>query len=179
MRFLTFATLTTLACGLALAADGPQTVTYISGNVDGLAPNSGATLDVSGSKAIELNNGTTKVQVPYAGISRAELGEATEYTQEQPLYKVWALPKRFFGKRAVQQVTVDYKGAAGESRTMTIEAEKSVAEKVVASIEQRTAPAAAAANTDWWGDRLWKTKHNQGRWNDQASGAGTVASREE
>jgi hypothetical protein len=171
MRFLTFATLTTLTCGLALAGDGPQTVTYITGNLD-LAPNSGATLNVSGAKVMELNNGTSKVEVPYAGITRAELGEATEYSDEQPLYKVWALHKRFIGKRAVQQVTVDFKTASGETRSMTIEAEQSVAEDVLAAIEDRTAPAPQKAA--WWGDSVWKTKRNEEAW----GGAGTVAARE-
>ena len=173
MRFPTFLTLTTLACGLAFAADGPQTVTYISGNLDGLAANTGATLDVSGSKAIAFNNGTVKVEVPYAGISRAELGEATEFSNEEPLYKVWALHKRFVGKRTVQQVTLDFKTAAGESKTLTIEAEQSVAENVVAAIESHTAQ--AAQKTGWWGDAMWKTTRNKDQW----GGAGTVASREE
>jgi hypothetical protein len=173
MRFPTLTTLITLACGLAVAAEGPQPVTYISGNLDGLAPNTGATVDVSGSKAIALNNGAVKVEVPYAAISRAELGQPTEVTTEsEPLYKVWTLHKRFLPKRTVQQVTVDYRTAAGENKTLTIEAEQHVAEGVIAAIEERTTPPSEKV---WWGDTIWKTTRNKDQW----GGAGTVASREE
>jgi hypothetical protein len=172
MRFSTLATATLLTCGLALAADGPQAVTYISGNLDNLTANSGATLDVSGSKAIQLNTGSAKIDVPYASITRAELGEITEFSSEEPLYKVWALHKRFLGKRAVQRVTLDFQTTAGESKTLTLEAPRQVAEDVIAVIEDRTTPETAKT---WWGDNVWKTKRNQEQW----GGAGTVATREE
>lgn len=173
MRFPTFAALITVGCGLVAAADGPQPVTYVRGNLDGLSPNTGATVDVSGSKAIALHNGTVKVEVPYAAISRAELSQPTEVaTESEPLYKVWSLHKRFLPKRRVQQLTVDYRTAAGENKTLTIEAEQHVAENVIAAIEDRTTPPSEKA---WWGDTVWKTSRNKDQW----GGAGTVASRQE
>jgi hypothetical protein len=169
MRFSTFLTFASLSCGLALAAD-PHVVTYISGNLDGLAPNSGATLDVSGEKALSLRASGTAIEVPFAGIAHAEAGEVTTIASEEPLYKVWALHKRF-NKRELQQVKVDFKTPAGENRTMILELEKPAADSVLATIESRTSP---EAKQTWWGDSIWKTKRNQDQW----GGTGTVAARE-
>jgi len=167
MRFLTLPTLTILAGGLLAAADS-ATVTYIDGNVADLTPNSGATLNMNNPQTMELKTPLHKVQIPYSQISKAEVGSVMVHTADpEPLYKVWALPKRLM-KSETQQMTLAFTDANGQSQTMTIEMSKVSADGVLATIERHSAK---VANTKWWGDDYWKTTRNRDNW----GGAGTVA----
>ena len=167
MRFLTLPTLTILAGGLLAAADS-ATVTYIDGNIADLAPKTGATLYLNNPQSMELKTPLHQVQVPYAQISKAELGSVIVLTAEpEPLYKVWALPKRLV-KSETRQVTVTFNNGSGQDQTMTLELSKVAADGVLATIERRNAK---VANNDWWGDSVWKTNRNKDQW----GGAGTVA----
>ena len=167
MRFLTLPTLTILAGGLLAAADSGA-VTYIDGNVAELAPSSGATLYMNNPQAMELKTPLHKVQIPYAQISKAELGSVMVHTSEpEPLYKVWALPKRLI-KSETQQMTLAFTDVNGQGQTMTLEMSKTSADGVLATIERHSAK---VANSGWWGDSYWKTTRNKDTW----GGAGTVA----
>lgn len=167
MRFLTLPTLTILAGGLLAAADSAA-VTYIDGNVAELAPSSGATLYMNNPQAMELKTPLHKVQIPYAQISKAELGSVMVHTSEpEPLYKVWALPKRLI-KSETQQMTLAFTDVNGQGQTMTLEMSKTSADGVLATIERHSAK---VANSGWWGDTYWKTTRNKDTW----GGAGTVA----
>jgi|SRR5579864_373280 len=167
MRFLTFSTLTILAGGLLLAADS-QTVTYIGGNIAGLAPNSGATLYMNNVKSMELRTPLHAVQVPYSQILKAELGSIVVHSPEpEAPYKVWALPKRLITSEA-RQMTVSFATADGRDQTMTIELSKKAADRVFAAIERHSAK---VADNNWWGDGYWKTTRNKDSW----GGAGTIA----
>ena len=167
MRFLTVPTLTILAGGLLAAADS-ATVTYIDGNVADLTPNSGATLYMTNPQILELKTPLHKVQIPYAQISKAEVGSVMVHTADpEPLYKVWALPKRLM-KSETQQMTLAFKDANGQDQKMTIEMSKTSADSVLATIGSHSAK---VANTGWWGDTYWKTNRNRDSW----GGAGTVA----
>jgi hypothetical protein len=167
MRFLTLPSLTILAAGFLAGADS-ATVTYIDGNVAELAANSGATLYLNNSQSMELKTPLHKVQIPYAQISKAELGSVMAHTADpEPLYKVWALPKRLV-KSETQQMTVAYTDGNGQDQTMTLEMSKAVADGVLTTIERRSAK---VTNTAWWGDNVWKTTRNRDTW----GGAGTVA----
>jgi hypothetical protein len=167
MRFLTLPTLTILAAGLLAAADS-ATVTYIDGNVAELTANSGATLYLNNSQSMELKTPLHKVQIPYAQISKAELGSVMVHTADpEPLYKVWALPKRLV-KSETKQMTVAFTDANGQAQTMTLEMSKASADSVLATIERHSGK---VADTTWWGDSYWKTTRNRDTW----GGAGTVA----
>jgi hypothetical protein len=167
MRFLTLLTLTILAGGLLAAADSAA-VTYIDGNVAELAPSSGATLYMNNPQAMELKTPLHKVQIPYAQISKAELGSVMVHTSEpEPLYKVWALPKRLI-KSETQQMTLAFTDVNGQGQTMTLEMSKTSADGVLATIERHSGK---VANSGWWGDSYWKTTRNKDTW----GGAGTVA----
>jgi hypothetical protein len=167
MRFLTLPTLTILAGGLLAAADS-ATVTYIDGNVAELSPNSGATLYLNNSQSMELKTPLHKVQIPYGQISKAELGSAMVHTADpEPLYKVWALPKRLV-KSETKQMKLAFTDGNGLDQTMTLEMSKASADSVLATIERHSAK---VANTGWWGDNYWKTSRNRDTW----GGAGTVA----
>jgi hypothetical protein len=167
MRFFTLPTLTILAGGLLAAADS-ATVTYIDGNVANLTPNTGATLYMNNPQTMELKTPLHKVQIPYAQISKAEVGSVMVHTADpEPLYKVWALPKRLI-KSETQQMTLAFTDANGQGQTMTIEMSKVSADGVLATIERHSAK---VANTGWWGDSYWKTNRNKDSW----GGAGTVA----
>jgi hypothetical protein len=167
MRFFTLPTLTILAGGLLAAADS-ATVTYIDGNVANLTPSTGATLYMNNPRTMELKTPLHKVQIPYAQISKAELGSVMVHTADpEPLYKVWALPKRLI-KSETQQMTLAFTDANGQAQNMTIEMSKVSADGVLATIERHSAK---VANTGWWGDNVWKTNSNKDNW----GGAGTVA----
>ena len=167
MRFLTLPTLTILAGGLLAAADSTA-VTYIDGNVAELSPSTPATLYMSNPQSMELKTPLHTVQIPYAQISKAEAGSVTVHTPEpEPLYKVWALPKRLI-KSETQQMTVAFMDGNGHGQTMTLEMPKVYADSVLATIERHSPK---VANSGWWGDSVWKTTRNRDSW----GGAGTVA----
>ena len=167
MRFLTLPTLTILAGGLLAAADS-ATVTYIDGNIADLSPKTGATLYLNNSVSMELRTPLHAVQIPYVQISKTELGSVQAHTSEpEPLYKVWALPKRLI-KSETRQMTVVYTNGSGQEQTMTLELSKIAADNVLATIERHSAK---VANNNWWGDNYWKTTRNKDQW----GGAGTVA----
>jgi hypothetical protein len=167
MRFLTLSTLTILTGGLLAAADS-TIVTYIDGNVAGLSPNTGATLYLNNPQSLELKTTLHNVKIPYAQISKAELGSVTPHTPEpEPLYKVWALPKRLV-KTETQQMKLAFTDENGRDQIMTIEMSKTSVDGVLGTIE-RYSP--KVANTSWWGDGYWKTTRNRDTW----GGAGTVA----
>ena len=167
MRFLTLPILTILTGGLLAAADS-ATVTYIDGNVAGLSPSTGATLYMNNPQSMELKTPLHSVQIPYNQISKAELGSVMVHTPDpEPLYKVWALPKRLV-KSETQQMTVAFTDGNGQSQNMTIEMSKASADGVLATIERHSGK---VANDSWWGDNYWKTSRNKDTW----GGAGTVA----
>ena len=167
MRFLTLPTLTILAGGLLAAADS-TTVTYIDGNIADLSPKTGATLYLNNPLSIELETPLHKVQVPYRQITKTELGSIQVHTSEpEPLYKVWALPKRFM-KTETRQMTVAFTNADGQDQTMTLELSSVAASSLLATIEHHNAK---VANNEWWGDSVWKTTRNKDQW----GGAGTIA----
>ncbi len=168
MRFLTLSTLTILTGGLLAAADS-TIVTYIDGKRRrAFSPNTGATLYLNNPQSLELKTPLHSVQIPYAQISKAELGVVTPHTPEpEPLYKVWALPKRLV-KTETQQMKLAFTDGNGQDQTMTIEMSKTSVDGVLGKIE-RYSPKVAA--TSWWGDGVWKTTRNRDTW----GGAGTVA----
>ena len=132
----------TLAGALAFAAGRSESITYRDGNLVGVTPHSGGTL-VSGDKELQLKTGLATVTVPYESISKTELSAPQEHSNGAPLYKVWALPKRF-GKTETQLLTVNFKDSEGEARTMTLELGTSPASSVVATIKKHNESAEAA-----------------------------------
>lgn len=117
-----------LACGLALAARN-ESVVYTEGNLNGLATQSKAVLDMSQDAAMKLRAGRTDVSIPYASITEANA--AADSTAV-------AAP----GKKAkpVHAVTVEFTSVQGESRTMTLQMSPSAASHVLATIHKH-APA--------------------------------------
>jgi hypothetical protein len=167
MRFLILPTLTILAGGVLLAADS-ETITYIDGNIANLSPNTGATLNLTNPQSMEIRTPLHAVQVPYSQILKADLGIVKAHSPEpEPLYKVWALPKRLM-KAETQQMTLSFKNGDGQDQTMTLELSKPVASGLFAKIGRRNGK---VADNNWWGDDYWKTTRNKDQW----GGATTVA----
>jgi hypothetical protein len=157
-----------------MAAHKQESVTYVSGNLTGVLPNSGGSLILSDDTALELRTGLSSVAVPYAGISKAELGAVREHSDSEPLYKVWAIHKRF-SKSETQLLKVDFKDSEGEEKTLTVELDKSAAPGVVEAIQghnpsvatnvkTRVSATQAAKPDAWWGDSYWKTSRNADQW---------------
>jgi hypothetical protein len=139
IRITSLAALGVLACGLALGADSrAETTTYVDGNLTGVAPNTGGTLLFSDDKAVYFRTGLETIPVPYASISKAELGATKVHSHDVPLYKVWALHKRFSGKTETQLLTLAFKTEEGEEKTMTLELAQSVASNVLSTIQSHS-----------------------------------------
>jgi hypothetical protein len=139
----------TLAVSYAAPADAgaearAETSTYLDGNLNGVSPNTGGTLLFSEEKAFYFRTGLSTVAVPYANISHTELGATKETSHDVPLYKVWALHKRF-AKTETQLLIVNFKNDAGEEKTMTLELAKASAPGVMSLIQSRTGTDTAPA----------------------------------
>jgi hypothetical protein len=193
MRIVSILALGTLAGALALAAGRTESVTYVDGNLTGVAPYSPAILVYSGNKELQLHAGKAAIQVPFESIAKTEMSAPQVHSNDVPLYKVWALPKRF-GKTETNLLTVNFKDNQGADRTMTLELGAAPAASVLAAIKthnpnvetrtlaQAEAPALKQRERDseaqakapqeqtkpsaegWWGDKYWKTSRNADRW---------------
>src|SRR5579864_4676196 len=162
--------------GIVLAASNVHTTTYVVGNVENISAGAIGTVNLSGDKAIVFQTRETTVEVAYASIGKAELGARVTHTPDVPFYKVWELHKRLMAsKDATQYLTVDFKDANSQDRTMTLELDPSVASGMLAVIEihQGKRPAAVydAHADQWWGDGTWKTNRNTPKWNAGESSA--------
>src|ERR1700691_4850325 len=93
-RIPSFAAWTILACATAFAASRAETSTYVDGNLTGVSPNTGGTLLFSDDKTLVFRTGLTTISVPYAAVTRSELGATRETSHGAPLYKVWARHKK-------------------------------------------------------------------------------------
>ncbi|MEO8100143.1 MAG: hypothetical protein ABI811_20755 [Acidobacteriota bacterium] len=171
LSFLTFTFI--LASGFALAADGPESVTYLEGNLDGLAVHSVATLELSHGKAMILRAKEAKVEIPYAGITKVERSTSKVETASEPLYKVWNLRKKLIPPTPVEHVTLHYKGQGSADHSVTLAMQKSSADNVMAAWDTEN-ELRSKARGDWWGDGIWKTTRNKDQW----GGSGQVAARE-
>lgn len=136
---------------VAYGASRAETTTYVDGNLSGVSPNTGGTLLFSDEKAMYFRTGLETIPIPYANIGKAELGATQVHSHDVPLYKVWALHKRFTGKTQTQLLTVEFKTDEGEDRTMTLELARGSADTVLSQIQSRTsvtAPVAEVASAE-------------------------------
>jgi len=118
----------------AFASSPSETTTYVDGNLTGVSPNTGATLNLSDEKQMVLRTGLANVEVPYEAISHAELGAVKENSHSVPFYKVWARGK----KTETQLLIVNFKNAEGEEKTMTLELAQPAAASVISTIQSHT-----------------------------------------
>ncbi len=147
-------------CAFALLAGSTAAAdfTYLHGNLADLLPNSGGTVSYRSGRKIELKTPLRKIAIPYAGIVSVELGDVHTPTPD-PLYKVWSLKKRFSGKGETQELTVTFKGDAGQEQTATLELARDEACALAAAIHDHNDP--------WWGDDKWRTTRNAQAWTDK------------
>jgi hypothetical protein len=118
----------------AFASSPAETTTYVDGNLTGVSPNTGATLNLSDDKQMVLRTGLTNVEVPYDAISHFELGAVKETSHGG----------KFFGhgkKTETQLLIVNFKSAEGEEKTMTLELAQPAAASVMSTIQSHAKPA--------------------------------------
>jgi hypothetical protein len=139
-RIPSLAAWTVLACATAFAASRAETSTYVDGNLTGVSPNTGGTLLFSDDNTLVFRTGLTSVSIPYAAVTRSELGATRETSHGKPAYKVWARKK----KTETQFLTVEFKNDEGEAKTMTLELAQASAPSVLASIQEHSGKAPAA-----------------------------------
>lgn len=133
------AALTVAATTAAPAASRSETTTYVDGNIAGVSPNTGGTLVLSDEKAMSFRTGLSTVAIPWASVTHVELGATKETSHDVPVYKVWALHKRFGGKTETQLLIVNFKNEGGEEKSMTLEVAKGSAGNVLSTIQAHTA----------------------------------------
>lgn len=148
-RIPSFAAWTVLACATAFAASRAETTTYVDGNLTGVSPNTGGTLLFSDDKTMVFRTGLATINVPYASVTRSELGATRETSHGAPIYKIWARHR----KTETQFLTVDFKNDEGDAKTMTLELAQASAPSVLATIQGHTgktelASTAAAPSSD-------------------------------
>jgi hypothetical protein len=175
-RTILLASLGLALCAFAAGANRPETSTYVDGNVSSLKPNTGGTLVFNDTSAMTFRTGLAEVPVPYAGISKAELGATAVHSHDQPAYKVWSR----LHKTQTQLLTVNFKNGEGLDQTMTFELAKPAASAVLATIEGHTAKPSTvnggattkmgkAGSEEWWGDDVWKTNRNAPKWDEKSA----------
>jgi hypothetical protein len=130
-RIPSFAAWTVLACATVFAASRAETTTYVDGNLTGVSPNTGGTLLFSDDDTLVFRTGLTTVSIPYATVSRSELGATRETTHGGK----FSLKKK---KTETQFLTVDFKNDEGEAKTMTLELAQGTAPSVLAAIQEHT-----------------------------------------
>jgi hypothetical protein len=162
--------LTLIAAGLAMAGSPKQElVTYVDGNVTGVAPNTGGSLVFANDSGMELRTGLATSAIPYAKISKAQLGRIREQASTEPLYKVWTLHKKIM-KPQLQKLALEYKNVDGEDKSMTIELERGAAAETIKTILSYNEGVdtgirqEASKTQEWWGDSVWKTSRNKDVW---------------
>jgi hypothetical protein len=141
-RIPSFAAWTVLACATAFAASRSETTTYVDGNLAGFSTNTGGTL-VFSDDTLVFRTGLATVNVPYASITKSDLGATRETTHGKPLYKVWARRK----KTETQFLVVEFKNEEGEAKTMTLELAQESAPSVLATIQEHKSGTAEVAQT--------------------------------
>lgn len=131
-----------LVCGsVAFGASRAETTTYVEGNINGIAPNTGGTLLVSDENKLYFRTGLATVAVPYSAIRKAELGATREISHGAPIYKIWARHK----KTETQFLKVEFKNEEGEDKNMTLELAQASAPAVLSTIQQHTSNTVVAA----------------------------------
>jgi hypothetical protein len=133
-RIPSFAAWTVLACATAFAASRAETTTYVDGNLTGVSPNTGGTLLFSDDNTLVFRTGLSTISVPYAAVTKSELGATRETSHGGPAYKVWARKK----KTETQFLVVEFKNDEGEAKTMTLELAQASAPAVLAAIQEHT-----------------------------------------
>jgi hypothetical protein len=128
-----------LACGLAFAGRTENAV-YTGGNLDGIAPQAKVTLDLSGDKTIKIRDGQTDVNVPYAGVTKTNVSAADAKDPAAPKHKL-SLGK---SGHPAQLLTVEFKNAQGDAKTVTLQLTKPAASNVVAVIGKHNRAVQAA-----------------------------------
>lgn len=122
---------------LAFASSRAETTTYVDGNLNGISANTGGTLLFTDDKTLVFRTGLETVNVPYASVTRSELGATRETSHGAPLYKIWARHK----KTETQFLTIEFKNDEGEAKTMTLELAQASAPAVLATIKDHTGAA--------------------------------------
>lgn len=161
-----------LAAAIAGAADTPSDFVYLHGSVEGIPESALGKLDLASSQVLVLHTPTVTMELPYAAITKSAHKPAVAPNETEPVYKLWTLGKKVMSKVAVEEIQLEFKDKGGKTSNMTIEVYQPHVEKIMARIE-RAEKHNAANRGDFWGDRVWKTKRNEGRWT-----VGEVATRE-
>jgi len=135
-------------------------VEYIGGTVKSIPLNTAGSISVSDAKELRFVYGQSVYKIPYSQITGTNVvqGEGRHFLGKIPVPSM-------FPRRRKQTLAINYKDAAGANGTLNFELTASEATAVREGIEEKQVVAQSSATQqdpqEWWGDKYWKTKHNQ------------------
>jgi hypothetical protein len=147
-----------------------DSVQYVGGTVKSIPVNTNGTFNFEDAKEFRFDYNGSTFKLPYDQISSTSIEKAD-------IRRVWHVFPAIspIAAHRKQTLVINYTDAAGAAGTVNFElAEyKAVdAQETIAAKRSPISPAAVvAASNEWWGDKVWKTKRNQGTWDSQAAQA--------
>jgi len=146
---------------------GADRVEYVGGTVKSIPLNATGALSFADGKEMRFNYGQSIYKLSYEQIS------STEIVQGETKHFLHKIPVPSFG-RAKQTLSIKYKDPAGGSGTLEFEMssrQAAEARETIVAMQEALQSAGASKQTDWWGDRYWKTNRNRSTWEAPPAGA--------
>ncbi len=170
-----FATRQVLISALVFAAVPPavvsaasDTVQYVGGTVKSIPVNSAGAFNFEDAKEFRFNYKDSVFSLPYDRI----ISTSIERADVRRVLHVFPAISPIASRRK-QTLVINYTDATGAAGTLNFElaAYRAMdAQETIAAKRSPISPAAVvAASNEWWGDKVWKTKRNQGVWDAQAA----------
>lgn len=158
----------------AVVRGASDTAIYVGGSVKSIPLNLTGTLDVTERGELRFDYGAAVYKLPCSQIT------STATSQDEPRRLLHRIPMPSLApQRKKQTLTVNFKDGAGISGTLNFELTASQASAVLETIAIKKATPEVAgpglSDSDWWGDKYWKTIRNRNEWEGGANPASQTA----
>jgi hypothetical protein len=117
-------------------------------------------LEIRGEHALALRVPSGDVvEIPWTAVTALDRADLPPAHPKPSVYKVWRLHERLLPQAPMQELRIGYTTPAGRPETTTVTIETAKVEEVIAYSDSAHKQAEQAQH--WWGERYWKTEHNQ------------------
>jgi hypothetical protein len=142
------------------------TVEYVGGTVKSIPVNAAGDFNFDDAKEFRFIYSGSVYKLPYDQITSTNIEKA----EIRRVWHVFPAVSPIAGHRK-QTLVINYTDATGATGTLNFELMEFRAADAQETIAAKRSPVAAVnpASTEWWGDRVWKTKRNQAMWDAQAA----------
>jgi hypothetical protein len=146
-----------------------DSVQYVGGTVKSIPVNSDGALNFEDAKEFRFTYSGSVYKLPYDEITSTEI----ERAEVRRVFHIIPAISPIAARRK-QTLVINYTDATGATGTLNFELMASRAIEARETIAAKKSPSSASASTgtasnDWWGDKYWRTKRNQGVWDAQAA----------